>query len=44
MTNEKKNIILELSLKFALEIIKFSELLEEKGKFVIANQILKSAH
>lgn len=39
---EKKNEILELSVHFALEIIKFTEELESKRKFVIANQLLKS--
>ncbi len=42
MINEKKNIILELSFKFALKVIEFSELLEKERKFVIANQLLKS--
>ena len=39
---EKRNEILELSIQFALEIIEFSEVLEGKRKFVIANQLLKS--
>lgn len=39
---EKKNEILELSVQFALEIIKFTEELESRRKFVIANQLLKS--
>ena len=39
---EKRNEILELSFEFALEIITYTELLEEKRKFVIANQLLKS--
>lgn len=39
---EKKNEILELSFDFALEIIEYSELLEEKRKYVIARQLLKS--
>lgn len=39
---EKKNIILDKSLEFALEIIKYFELLEEHKKYVIARQILKS--
>ena len=39
---EKRNEILELSIEFALAIIEFSENLESKKKFVIANQILKS--
>jgi len=39
---EKKNEILELSFEFALMIIEFSELLEEKRKYVIARQLLKA--
>ena len=42
MQNNKKNIIVEKSLEFALHIIEFSEVLESKGKNIIANQILKS--
>lgn len=38
----KENIILDLSLEFALHIINYSELLEEKRKFIIARQLLKS--
>ncbi|RLD54661.1 MAG: four helix bundle protein [Bacteroidetes bacterium] len=38
----KKNLILELSIEFALKIIEFTELLEEKRKYVIAKQLLKS--
>ena len=36
------NAIKEKSFEFALRIIEFSELLEEKRKFVIARQLLKS--
>lgn len=39
---ENKNIIVELSFKFALNIISFSENLEQSRKFIIANQILRS--
>lgn len=39
---EKENIILSLSIQFAIDIIAFSELLEDAKKFVIAKQILKS--
>jgi len=39
---EKKNEILELSFEFAVDIIEFSELLEEHKKYVIARQLLKS--
>lgn len=42
MRNDKENVIVNLTLEFALEIIEFSELLEEKRKFVIARQLLKS--
>ncbi|SCY86336.1 four helix bundle protein [Flavobacterium caeni] len=38
----KDNIIVKLTLAFALEIIKYSEELQEGKKFVIANQLLKS--
>jgi four helix bundle protein len=37
-----ENVILELTFRFALEIISYAELLEEKKKFVIAHQLLKS--
>lgn len=40
--NKEKNLIVELSFQFALKIIRYAELLEEKKKFVIARQILKS--
>ena len=36
------NLILDLSLQFALEIIDYSEILENRRKFVISNQLLKS--
>jgi four helix bundle protein len=39
---EKRNEIVELSFEFALQIIEFCELLEEKMKYVIAKQLLKS--
>ncbi|PSG90438.1 four helix bundle protein [Aurantibacter aestuarii] len=39
---ERKNIILDKSIEFSLHIIEFTELLESKRKFVIANQLLKS--
>jgi len=37
-----KNIILEKSLEFALEIIEYAEILEAQRKYVISNQLLKS--
>lgn len=39
---DKKNALMDLSFEFALEIIAYSELLEEKRRFVIARQVLKS--
>lgn len=42
MRNDKGNLIVKLSVEFALEIIEYSELLEEQRKFVIARQLLKS--
>jgi four helix bundle protein len=42
MRNDKDNLIVKLSLEFALEIIEYSELLEEKRKYVIARQLIRS--
>jgi len=42
MRNDKENIIVEKSFQFALKIVAFCELLEEKRKYVIARQLLKS--
>jgi len=39
---EKRNEILELSFEFALQVIDYCELLEEKRNYVIARQLLKS--
>jgi four helix bundle protein len=36
------NRIVDLTFEFSLKIIAFSELLEEKRKFAIANQIIRS--
>ena len=38
----KENIIVTLTFKFALEIIKYCESLQDIKKFVVANQLLKS--
>lgn len=38
----KDNIIVKLTFQFALDIIKYTEGLQENKKFVIANQLLKS--
>ena len=42
MRNDKENIIVEKSFQFALKIVSYCELLEEKRKFVVARQLLKS--
>lgn len=42
MDNRKENIIVDLTFSFALDIISLTELLEEKRKFVLARQLLKS--
>ncbi len=39
---KRENPVVEKSIYFALMVIEFCELLEEKRKFVIANQLLKS--
>ena len=38
----KRNVIVELSFEFALEIIEYCEKLEAKRRFVIAQQLLKA--
>jgi four helix bundle protein len=38
----KENVIIKLTFQFALDIITYSEGLQEGKKFVIANQLLKS--
>ena len=42
MRSDKDNVIVKLSVEFALDIIEYSELLEEHRKYIIARQILKS--
>jgi four helix bundle protein len=42
MRNDKDNLIVKLTLEFALEIIEYTEQLEEHKKYVIARQLLKS--
>lgn len=39
---QKENIILKLTLHFSLSVIEYCEILEDRRKFVIANQLLKS--
>jgi len=42
MHKYKDNLILNMTFNYSLEIIEFAELLHEKRKFVIADQLLKS--
>ena len=42
MRNDQPNLIVDLTLKFALNIIDYCELLESNKKYVIARQLLKS--
>ncbi len=39
---ESRNVILDLSFEFSIEIIVYCEILEERKKYVIARQLLKS--
>lgn len=39
---EKENVILKLTLEFAIEIIAYCEILEQNRRYVINNQLLKS--
>ena len=42
MQNQKENIILIKTIAFSLSIIEYVELLEEKRKYVIAKQLMRS--
>ena len=42
MRNDKKNLIVELTFEFALVIIEFTELLEDKRRYNMANQLFRS--
>jgi four helix bundle protein len=42
MRNDRSNVIVDLTFKFAISIVKYCEELESKKKFVIAKQLLKS--
>ncbi len=42
MRNDRKNVIVDLTLQFSLNIIVFCEELESKRKYIIAKQLLKS--
>jgi four helix bundle protein len=42
MRNDKENVIVEKSFQFAIRIVLYCELLEDKKKFVISRQLLRS--
>jgi len=42
MKKENENLIVKLSIEFALDVISYTEKLEELRKFVIARQLLRS--
>ena len=42
MRDDRENVIVGVTFEFALMIVDFTEILEEKRKFVIARQLLKS--
>jgi len=42
MNQEKENLIVNLTFQFALDIIGFTEKLEEKRKYNLANQLFRS--
>jgi four helix bundle protein len=42
MRNDRKNVIVDLTFQFSLALIDFCEQLEDKKKFVLAKQILRS--
>ncbi len=42
MINFQNNPLIQKTIRFSLDIIEFCELLEEKKKFVIAKQLLRS--
>jgi len=43
MRDDRKNVIVDKSVDFSLAIIKFTEVLEQDRKYVIARQLLRSA-
>lgn len=42
MRNDKENVVVEKSFRFAVKIVAFSEKLEEAKKYVLAKQVLKA--
>ncbi len=42
MKNQSENVIVNKSFQFALKIVEFADLLDDRKKWVIAKQVLKS--
>ncbi len=42
MRNDKENLIVSLTFKFALDIIQYCEKLENERKYIVSRQLLKS--
>ncbi|PKP46590.1 MAG: four helix bundle protein [Bacteroidetes bacterium HGW-Bacteroidetes-11] len=42
MRNDTENLIVKLTIEFALDVIEYAELLEDQKKYVVARQLLKS--
>ena len=42
MRDDKKNLIVEMSTQFSLNIIEYCELLETKKKYALSNQLFRS--
>lgn len=42
VSEQKENLIVSLTFEFALEIVKFAEMLESNRKYAVANQLIKS--
>ena len=43
MRNDKDNVIVNKTIEFSLAVIQYCDLLEQRKKFVIAKQLLRSA-
>ncbi|MBW6502013.1 MAG: four helix bundle protein [Bacteroidales bacterium] len=42
MRSDRDNIIVEKSFRFALDVVLYCERLEEKGKYIVSRQLLRS--
>ncbi len=43
MRNDKQNVIVEKTINFSIDVIKFCEALENNRKYIVARQLLRSA-